>query len=77
MIAGFTQIQVSYDVNFTIFVSHIFTSSTIRSWIDNDKSAVDCTSYSISAYFLMKRFITHCIRQNYMIAFIITEEHFP
>jgi len=49
MIADFMHLQESCDANFTIFVSHIFTSSTIRSWIDNDESAIDCTSCSISA----------------------------
>jgi len=44
--------------------------------ISNGESVVDCTSFSISACSSMKRFTTRCTRQDYMIAFIITEEHF-
>jgi len=54
MIASF--MHISCDANFTIFTSRIFTNSTIRSWIDNGESAVDCTNSSISAHLSMKCF---------------------
>jgi len=75
MTASFMRIQISCDANFTIFTSRIFTSSTIRSWTDNDESAVDCMSRSISARLSMKCF-PHCTRLDYIIVFIIIKKHF-
>jgi len=62
-----------YHANFTIFISRICMSSTIRSWTDN--GAVEYTNRSISARLSMKRF-PRCTRQDYIIIVIITKEHF-
>jgi len=48
MVDGFIYMQVLRDDNFTICVSHIFMSSIIRSRINNDEDAGDCTSCLIS-----------------------------
>jgi len=56
---GFVYMRVSRDDNFTICVSHIFTSSVTRSRIDNDEGAVDCIRFSMLARLSMN--ISHVV----------------
>jgi len=62
IVVGFMYIQVSYNVNFTMSVSHIFMRSITRSRIDNDVSAVDSISFSILARFAMN--VSHVAWDN-------------
>jgi len=55
IVAGFIYKQVSCHVVLR-YMLRILTSSTIRSWINNDEGADDCSSRSISARLLMNVF---------------------
>jgi len=73
MVDSFTYMQVSWDDNFMIWVSCIFTSSITRSWIASDEGTetagiAQCQHVAVMSSTLM--------RQYYPIAFIITKEHF-